>query len=318
MIDTHPISFNGVTPSPEWAFRQYEQIRNWLPAGLPATEQPHPVTLTDLSSLADRFQVFVFDAFGVLNAGPRAFPAAVERFRELQQRGKQVQILSNAATASHAALVEKYRRMGFDIMPDQLISSRWLLERSLSNHAREGLWGVIAPGKSEPDTLPVRWQPVRPPVTAQLKRELDSYDGLIMLSSEDWNEDMQRALEATLARRPRPLEIANPDLVAPRGDCLTLEPGFFAHRLREATGIVPTFYGKPYAPAFRAVLERFADVPPDQILMVGDTLHTDILGGQNAGMKTLLVTAEGSLQGMDISDCIAQSGIAPDFIAPAI
>lgn len=318
MIDTHPTSFKGITPTPAWAFGQYERIRRWLPDGLPAAQQPQSRVLDNLAPLANQFQVFVFDAFGVLNAGPRAFPAAIERFRALQRMGKQVQILSNAATASHPRLVEKYWRMGFEIVPDQLISSRWLLEQSLANRAREGIWGVIAPGKSEPDTLPVSWYPVRPPVTGQLKRELDSYDGIIMLSSEDWNEEMQAALEASLIARPRPLEIANPDLVAPRGDCLTLEPGFFAHRAREASGVIPEFYGKPYAPAFRAVLERFADVPPEQILMVGDTLHTDILGGQNAGMKTLLITAEGSLQGMDIPDCIAQSGIAPDFIAPAI
>ena len=318
MIDTHPTSFNGITPTPAWAFHQYEQIRRWLPAGLPTSEQPRPVTLEDMAPLADRFQVYVFDAFGVLNAGPRAFPAAIQRFRELQRMGKHVQILSNAATASHAKLVEKYRRMGFDITPEQLISSRWLLEQSLSDRGREGLWGVIAPENSEPDTLPLDWQPVRPPVTEQLKQKLDSYDGLIMLSSEDWNEEMQAVLEATLTERPRPLEIANPDLVAPRGDCLTLEPGFFAHRAREASGVQPQFYGKPYAPAFQAVIERFTDIPPEQILMVGDTLHTDILGGQNAGMKTLLVTAEGSLQGMDIPGCISRSGIAPDFIAPEI
>jgi len=35
-------------------------------------------------------------------------------------------------------------------------------------------------------------------------------------------------------------------------------------------------------------------------------------------MKTMLVTAHGSLQGMDIPDYIAQSGIAPDYIAPMI
>lgn len=318
MIDTHPTSYKGVIPTPTWAFRQYERIRHWLPDGLPMDQRPNPQLLDNLLPLANQFQVYVFDAFGVLNAGPRAFPAAIQRFRELQRMGKHVQILSNAATASHAKLVEKYRRMGFDITPDQLISSRWLLEQSLANRAREGLWGVIAPENSEPDTLPLNWQPVRPPVTEQLKRKLDGYDGLIMLSSEDWNEEMQAVLEATLTERPRPLEIANPDLVAPRGDCLTLEPGFFAHRAREASGTLPQFYGKPYAPAFQAVIERFTDIPPGQILMVGDTLHTDILGGQNAGMKTLLVTAEGSLQGMDIPNCIAQSGIAPDFIAPEI
>ncbi|MDF0750805.1 HAD hydrolase-like protein [Marinobacter sp. 71-i] len=318
MTDTHPTSYKGVIPTPTWAFRQYERIRRWLPDGLPAEQQPRPQALDNLAPLADQFQVFVFDAFGVLNAGPRAFPGAIERFRALQRMGKQVQILSNAATASQPRLVDKYRRMGFDITPDQLISSRWLLEQSLNGRVREGNWGVIAPEQSEPGTLPIHWHPVRPPVNGQLKRELDAYDGLVMLSSEGWNEEMQSALEASLSERPRPLEIANPDLVAPRGDCLTLEPGFFAHQAREASGVMPEFYGKPYAPAFRAVLERFVEVPPEQILMVGDTLHTDILGGQNAGMKTLLVTAEGSLQGMDIPDCIAQSGIAPDFIAPEI
>lgn len=318
MTDTHPTSFNGLVPTPRWAFRQYESIRQWLPDGLPAGQQPCPVNLDNLSALASQFQVFVFDAFGVLNAGPKAFPAAIERFRALQRMGRQVQILSNAATASHPRLVEKYRAMGFDITPDQLISSRWLLEQSLASRGRAGNWGVIAPEKSEPATLPVSWHPVRAPVTPRLQRELDNYDGLIMLSSEDWNEALQAALEQSLRQRPRPLEIANPDLVAPRGDCLTLEPGFFAHRARAACDVVPAFYGKPYAPAFRAVLEHFPDITPDQILMVGDTLHTDILGGQNAGMKTLLVTAEGSLQGMDIPDCIAQSGIAPDFIAPGI
>lgn len=318
MIDTHPTSFNSITPSPDWAFHQYQKIRHWLPDGLPEAKQPQTATLENLGPLVDRFQVFVFDAFGVLNAGPRAFPAAIERIRHLQRLGKQVQILSNAATASHSRLVEKYRRMGFNITPDQLISSRWLLEQSLASRAREGLWGVIAPESSEPETLPLHWQSVRPPVTGQLQQQLARYDGLIMLSSEGWNEEMQAALEATLAERPRPLAIANPDLVAPRGDCLTLEPGFFASRARKATGVEPEFYGKPHAPSFRAVLERFSDVPADQILMVGDTLHTDILGGQNAGMKTLLVTAEGSLQGMDIPDCIARSGIAPDFTAPEI
>lgn len=320
MIDTHPTSFNGISPTPDWAFRHYEQLRlgKRLPAGLPTQQQPGSQWLDNLAPLISSFDVFVFDAFGVLNAGPRAFTGAIARFRELQSLGKKVQILSNAATAAHPRLVEKYRGMGYAIEQGQLISSRWLLEQSLTLWPRKGRWGVIAPDKSDPATLPVDGFPIRPPVTPELITALDRCDGLIMLSSEDWNEPMQAALESSLLRRPRPLEIANPDLVAPRGDCLTLEPGFFAHKAAELCSIAPTFYGKPYAPAFSAVLDRFSAVPPERILMVGDTLHTDILGGQNAGMKTLLVTEEGSLQGMNIPDCIAQSGIAPDFIAPGI
>ncbi len=315
MIDTHPTFFAGVTPSPAWAFAQYQQIRASLPKGLSAEQQPETRALDSLAPLIDHFQAFVFDAFGVLNAGPRAFPSAIRRIRQLQERGKTVRILSNAATASHSALVAKYRGMGFAIGPDQLVSSRWVLEQSLVRQPRQGGFGVLSPASSAPDTLGVDWQPVRPGIQAG---DLDRLDGFIFLSSEGWNEQVQDVLAQSLARHPRPLLVANPDLVAPRGDCLTLEPGYFAHLLMGQSGIEPEFFGKPYRPAFDAVLQTLGSIDPTDILMVGDTLHTDILGGQAAGMKTMLITAEGALQGMDIPDCIAQSGIAPDFIAPMI
>lgn len=298
MIDTHPISFAGLTPSPPaWAFAEYQRIRKTLPAGLPPEQAPCTRELETLEPLLDHFQVFVFDAFGVLNAGPpRAFPSAISRIRQLQQRGgKTVRILSNAATASHSALVAKYRGgMGFDIGHDQLISSRSVLEQSLSRQLRKGRFGVLSPASSAPDTLGgVDWLPVRPGI--QTGGDLNRLDGFIFLSSEGWNEEVQEALAKSLARHPRPLLVANPDLVAPpRGDCLTLEPGYFAHLLMGQSAIEPEFFGKPYRPAFDSVLETLKGVDPVDVLMVGDTLHTDILGGQAAGMKTMLITAEGA------------------------
>jgi HAD superfamily hydrolase (TIGR01450 family) len=228
-----------------------------------------------------------------------------------------VLVLSNAATASQSALTAKYREMGFDLRENQIISSRWLLEEALSQQAPDRqLWGVIAPPHSGSHSLPVIHQTrVRPGIS---DRELDDLDGYIFLSSEDWNETLQQQLTASLNRRKRPLKVANPDLVAPRGDCLTLEPGYFSHKLREATGIAPEFFGKPYAPAFAAALARLDGIPAHRILMVGDTLHTDILGAAAAGMATLLVCDHGSLKGMDIGRCIRQSGVSPDFLAPAI
>ncbi|WP_372995039.1 HAD-IIA family hydrolase [Marinobacter sp.] len=315
MIDTHPTSFAGVTPSPAWAFAQYQHIRGALPKGLPPEHQPPTRELTSLAPLLDRFQAFVFDAFGVLNAGPRAFPEAVARIRQLQKLGKTVMVLSNAATASHGALATKYQTMGFDLRPDQLVSSRRVLEQVLCRHPRPGRFGVLSPASSAPESLGLDWVPVRPGIRSGA---LDPLDGFVFLSSEGWNEEIQEAMAQSLGRHPRPLLVANPDLVAPRGDCLTMEPGYFAHLLMDQCPVQPEFFGKPYQPAFDAVLEKLTGIDPADILMVGDTLHTDILGGQAAGMKTMLITAEGALQGMNIPDCIAQSGIAPDYSAPAI
>lgn len=314
MEDTHPTAFAGVTPDPAWAFDQYQRLRNQLPPADQASGNSE--TIQSLEPLQERFDAFVFDAFGVLNTGMAVIPGAVERLASLQASGKPVLVLSNAATASQVALTAKYRAMDFDLTENQIISSRWLLEDALRREPRDGLWGVIAPPTSDSQTLPgIRQQPVRPGIT---DRELDACDGFIFLSSEDWNEVLHEQLTASLKRRPRPLEVANPDLVAPRGDCLTLEPGFFAHKLRDDTGISPQFFGKPYAPAFKAALTRLAGIPAHRILMVGDTLHTDILGARAAGMATLLVSSHGSLAGMDLDACIDQCGIVPDFIAPSI
>ncbi|MFW5823334.1 MAG: HAD-IIA family hydrolase [Marinobacter sp.] len=314
MTDSHPTRFNGVIPTPAWAFDQYQQLRAQLPA-TPATRTSSQWT-SSLEPLLGEFDAFVFDAFGVLNAGPLVIPGAVERLATLQARGTPVLVLSNAATASQRVLTGKYLGMGFGLDEAQIISSRWLLEDSLAREPRPGRWGVIAPPESDSHSLPgIRQYPVRPGITDS---ELDGCDGFIFLSSEGWNETLQAQLTASLKRHPRPLEVANPDLVAPRGDCLTLEPGFFAHKLREETGILPRFFGKPYGPAFAAALERLDGIPTRRVLMVGDTLHTDILGARAAGMASLLVSDHGSLAGMDLEACIAASGIQPDFITPSI
>ena len=48
--------------------------------------------------------------------------------------------------------------------------------------------------------------------------------------------------------------------------------------------------------------------------MVGDTLHTDVLGGAASGMGTVLITAHGLFTGRDTAPFIAASGIIPDAI----
>ncbi|WP_328189705.1 HAD-IIA family hydrolase [Marinobacter sp. OP 3.4] len=314
MTDSHPTTFDGVTPTPAWAFDQYQRLRDQLPAT--SASRGTPRWIASLEPLAGEFDAFVFDAFGVLNTGMAVIPGAVERLASLQVSGKPILVLSNAATASQQVLTAKYRAMGFELTEDRIISSRWLLEDSLAREPRHGVWGVIAPAHSDSHSLgPLTQQPVRPGVTDQA---LDACDGFIFLSSEHWDESLHTQVSNSLKRRQRPLEVANPDLVAPRGDCLTLEPGFFAHRLREETGINPRFFGKPYGPAFDAALERLAGIPAHRILMVGDTLHTDILGARAKGMASLLVTDHGSLAGMDLDACIRASGITPDFVTGSI
>lgn len=45
-------------------------------------------------------------------------------------------------------------------------------------------------------------------------------------------------------------------------------------------------YAKPDIRIFQAALSQMGEMKPEQVLMVGDSLHSDILGGRQAGMST--------------------------------
>ena len=114
--------------------------------------------------------------------------------------------------------------------------------------------------------------------------------------------------------------VGNLDLVAPREQGLSLEPGFYAQDLAYRTGIAPVFIGKPYGHAFDAAHRRLTaggrTVSPRRIAMVGDTLHTEVSGAAAAGLQTVLATDHGLFRGLDADDFIQRSGIVPDFIIP--
>ena len=59
------------------------------------------------------------------------------------------------------------------------------------------------------------------------------------------------------------------------------------------------------------------DIKRNEILMVGDTLHTDILGGNKFGVNTCLVLS-GNTHAKDAKTSIIATGVIPDFICESI
>jgi HAD superfamily hydrolase (TIGR01450 family) len=294
-----------------WVFQRYQDIRSRLPA---ATYPQAARQCRDLGELIDRYDVYLFDAFGVLNVGETPIQGAQERLQTLRRAGKTVAVLTNAATGPLSGLVDKYAKLGFDFSRREIISSREILANALARHDRSMVWGIAAPPASENDELGVN--------CLSLNIDHDAFehaDGFVLLSSQDWTGKLQARLQEALVARPRPLLVGNPDLAAPREDGFSLEPGTYAHAIADRCDIEPQFFGKPFGNAFDEAISRIAgNVPRQRVVMVGDTLHTDILGGAAAGISTVLATGHGMLQGLDINACISESGIVPDYILPHI
>lgn len=291
----------------QWAFQRYQAVR----ARLPRPGRPGQAELrADLGELTERYDAFVFDSFGVLNVGGEPIDGAAPRIASLRALGKEVLVLTNAARDPLASLPAKYAALGFDFAASEIISSRAVLAAHLKARPIDGAWWVVAPESSQIAELNVPVLHEQPPEGA---------GGIVLLSATGITEALMRQIAEALTARPVPLLVGNPDLVAPREQGFSLEPGAYAHQLADEIGARPEFFGKPFSNAFQAVKERLAGrVAPERIAMVGDTLHTDILGGSAAGIGTVLVTEHGVLKGLDLAACMAESGIHPDYVVPHI
>lgn len=258
-------------------------------------------SLTDISNTVG---AFVFDAFGVLNVGETLIKGADQRLLELRAQGNHIRILTNAASYDRAGAVSKFERLGLEIDPSEIITSRDAALDALT----PGIWGVIAAPEdnlADIDNETIRLEEDAAPY--------DMVDGFLFLSSSGWSKAKQKTLEAALQRRARPVLIANADLVAPRENGFSLEPGYFGHLIVDAGIQDVRFFGKPFPEVYELAEKSLPDLVPQNIAMCGDTLHTDILGAAARNWRTVLVTKDGMFTGHDTQLFCDQSGIFPDW-----
>src|SRR5262245_29988101 len=64
-----------------------------------------PISIEGLAAVADRYDAFIVDLWGVVHDGQQPYPDVLDCFAALKRAGKHTLLLSNAAQRSHAAVV---------------------------------------------------------------------------------------------------------------------------------------------------------------------------------------------------------------------
>ena len=138
-------------------------------------------------------------------------------------------------------------------------------------------------------------------------------DGFLFLSTSGWTDARYVCLRQALMDAPRPVVIANADLAAPRETGFSPEPGHIGHHLLDDLGGDIRFFGKPFPEVYTMVEASLAGIKRNRIAMVGDTLHTDIVGAAAQGWRTVLATNDGMFAGHDVGEFCQASGVKPDW-----
>lgn len=286
----------------------YQALRPLLPSARPA---PHHKA-DRLIDCLDAFDAFILDGFGVINVGMDKISGIDEFFAAASDKQKPVVILTNGASNPSDQVAQKYLNWGLTVSREEVVSSRDALVSFLpaDRHSRAGLLQL--------DHTTTALDGVTVMQAGQYSR-FDEAEGFVFLGSVGWDEADQRHLEASLARKMRPVLVGNPDVSAPHATQFSAEPGYWMARAIQAVpALRPRWFGKPHAPAFQLAIEqvnRLAGrlLPVDRIAMVGDSPHTDILGGSACGLGTILVTSYGLLRDHDAEQVCRHTGIHPDW-----
>ncbi len=246
-----------------------------------------------LAALAEGYDAFIVDLWGVLHDGVRAFPEALACLAALKARGKQVWILSNAPRRAAAVAA---RNLELGIPPehvDGVLSSGEAAWCHLAN--RPDPWYQVL-GRRCYHLGPARDQGLREGLGYEFldqPADLAAADFLLntgALSAAHAVAHYAPLLDEALARS-LPMVCANPDLEVIRGGKREICAGAIALAYEQLGGQV-RYHGKPHPEIYQdcfALMAAARPVSPARTLAIGDSLRTDIAGAQACGIDGLFV-----------------------------
>lgn len=300
--------------------------------GVRATAASTETPLASLRDLADQYDAFLLDQFGVIHDGKTAYEGAVDAVSELQRLKKKIVIISNSSRRKSDTLA-RLRSMGFgpleddaetsDLPPISVVTSGDLVWEGLSAAAAPpfgdlGLRCTVF-GNGDDDEEYVRTcGRVAVPIEEAdfiLARGLFTMFGtgpdLLRNPFSDYSPEAEEAcLRAALARKPGglPLLVANPDTVRPDGKDSPM-PGLLAARYAAMGATDIRLVGKPHPLIYEACRAQLvsAGLPPGEarVAAVGDSLHHDVLGAAANELDSIFICGGVHYRELDVPQAAA-------------
>lgn len=224
-------------------------------------------------------KAWLIDMDGVLYKGEQALPAAREFIQALQDSHTPFLFLTNNATRTPAEYVQRLEKMGIQIKEEDVFTSALATARHLDEAYPPPRRVLVIGGNGIQTALQEAGY--------EFVDRAENAD--LVVSSMDTQATYTRLAEASLAiRAGAPWIQTNPDPTFPSERGIVPGAGAIQAFLEAATERTPIVIGKPQPRIFHQALARLGS-RPEETVMLGDRLETDILGAHRAGLKTICV-----------------------------
>jgi len=270
-------------------------------------------------SVVKNYRAVFFDAFGVLKNHQGLINGIENTFKYLESKGIPYYVLTNDSSRSPDELAKWYQIRGLScITTDKILSSGMLAMEFFKTKLANGKAVAYLGTKESAHYLETAGQKTVPISEVDLN-DLDYIKSFAFLDDEgfDWNKDIDKTINL-LRHKNMTVIVANTDINYPvNKNDISVAIGGLADLVEQILGKTFIRFGKPDAQMFLLAYERalkdIPDIKRNEILMVGDTLFTDIIGGNKFGLDTVLVLSGNTLPEM-ASVRIGSSGIIPTYV----
>lgn len=251
-----------------------------------------------MSSLSEK-RLFLLDMDGTLYLDESLFDGAYDFLRHVKNTGGRYLFLTNNSSKGIGSYVEKMQRLGIDADAGDFFTSVDATAEYLKNGFQDKLLYVFGTESFKKQLSDAGFH-----VTDQRSDEVEA-----LVCGFDTELTFQKLEDACiLLGRPIPFIATNPDWVCPTWYGYVPDCGSVCEMLFRATGRRPVVIGKPQ-PEMALLAMAAAGTAPEQTVLIGDRLYTDIACGVNAGIDTILV-----LSGESTLQTLAESQTKPTYV----
>jgi HAD superfamily hydrolase (TIGR01457 family) len=253
-----------------------------------------------MSTLAERYDAFLFDLDGVLYRGNEPIPGAADAVDRLRDLGKRLAFVTNNSARTPQQVAGHLRSLGVAADVGEVETSALATADLLSTRGIRRVFVIGEAGIRE----------------ALADRGIELVDGEPRATDAvvvGWDRAVDYAklrTAALLIQRGSAFIATNADASYPAPDGLWPGAGAIVAAIGTTVGASPEVVGKPNPPIFEAALRRAGGGRP---LVIGDRLDTDIAGANRLGWGSLLVlsgvTGPGDLIGATVRPTVVAPGL---------
>ena len=243
---------------------------------------------------------FAIDMDGTVYKGEEPIPGAREFVEKLIGSGIPFRFLTNNSSHTAGFFAERLRKMGFRVSDGDILTSTEATCRFIRERRPDARVYALA----------------TPEVTEEIRSSgvcLAHGDPNTVMLTFDTTIDYRKInCGYHCIREGAELIATHPDDVCPTEDSYDVDIGPFIRLYESLAGIKATVIGKPN----RLMLDMAASemgISPDDVIMIGDRLSTDIRMAEDAGTRSILV-----LSGETDREMLSRSDIHPTFVIDSV